>query len=225
MPNFRKLPLRETELINRDYLRISVSAPDLAHQCRPGMFFEIKSGLPSQARRLFKPVSVYQAAAGEISFLIKSVGPGTQALAELKEGDSLLLIGPLGNFFPEVEGRNALLVSGGIGYPPISYLRRVLEPKNNISLIHGGACASDVFPCDRAYTLDGSSGTKGYVTQDVAEIIKAANIDIVFSCGPLPMLKALQACIGSIEHYASLEACMACGLGACHGCAVPVGES
>lgn len=224
MPVFQKLPLSATERINRDYLRISVSAPDLAELCRPGMFFEIKAGLPSQARRLFKPVSVFDASEGVISFFIKVMGPGTQALAELKEGEPLLLTGPLGNSFPEVEDRNALLVSGGIGYPPLNFLLRKLAPANRVTLIHGGNCADDIFPCDRAYTLDGSFGTKGYVTQNVAEIIKAENIDIVFSCGPMAMLKALHSCVGNIVHYASLEAYMACGLGACHGCAVPVGE-
>lgn len=219
-----ELPLLSTERINRVYLRISVSAPDLAPRCRPGMFFEIKAGSPSQARRLFKPVSVFEAHDGEIAFLIKVVGPGTQALADLKRGDPLLLTGPLGNSFLELQGKKVLLVSGGIGYPPLAWLKQVLEPENKVIHIHGGACVTDVFPCDRAYTLDGSFGIQGLVTRDVREIIKAENIDTVCSCGPMPMLKALQSCVSGLLHYASLEAYMACGLGACHGCAVPVRE-
>ncbi|MCB5247019.1 MAG: dihydroorotate dehydrogenase electron transfer subunit [Candidatus Cloacimonetes bacterium] len=224
MPVFQELPLLGTERINRAYLRISVMAPELAEKCRPGMFFELKAGLPSQTRRLFKPISVFEASEGKISFLIKVVGPGTRALAELKPGEPLLLLGPLGNSFHLVKGQNALLVSGGIGYPPLAWLKRVLEPHNRVILVHGGSCAEDLFPCDRGYTLDGSSGDRGLVTQDIMDIIKTENIDIVYSCGPLPMLKALQACVGDLPHYASLEAYMACGLGACHGCAVPVGE-
>ncbi len=224
MPVYREVPLLSSERINRDYLRISVVVPDLAELCQPGMFFELKSGLPSQARRLFKPVSVFEASNGEIAFLIKVVGPGTQALAELKRGDPLLLTGPLGNSFPLSQGRNALLVSGGIGYPPLAWLKQELAADNKVLLIHGGSCAADVFPCDRAYTLDGSAGNLGLVTRDVPDLIKAENIDIIYSCGPVPMLKSLQACVGGLPHYASLEAYMACGLGACHGCAVPVGE-
>ncbi len=220
----QELPLLSSERINRDYLRISVAAPKLAPRCQPGMFFELKAGLPSQTRRLFKPVSVFAAQDGEISFLIKVVGPGTQALAELKRGDPLLLTGPLGNSFPLARDSKALLVSGGIGYPPLAWLKQVLAPLNKVILIHGGSCAADVFPCDRAYTLDGSAGSRGLVTLDIADIIKAESVDIVYSCGPLPMLKALQARVGDLPHYASLEAYMACGLGACHGCAVPVGE-
>ncbi len=224
MPVFLELTLHSTVRINRDYLRISVSASDLARQCLPGMFFELKAGLPSQERRLFKPVSVYTASHGQVSFLIKVLGAGTRALAELRQGEPLLLTGPLGNSFPLVEGRNALLVSGGIGYPPLSFLHGFLKPQNKVLHIHGGACSADIFTCDRAYTEDGSVGIRGLVTQDVEEIIQAQNIDIIYSCGPVPMLKSLQACVGGLPHYASLEAYMACGLDACHGCAVPVGE-
>lgn len=220
----REVPLLSSERINRDYLRISVAAPDLASLCRPGMFFELKAGLPSQTKRLFKPVSVFAAHDGEIAFLIKVVGPGTRALAELQLGEPLLLTGPLGNSFPLVRGRKALLVSGGIGYPPLAWLKLVLAADNRVVHIHGGSCAEDVFPCDLAYTLDGSAGNRGPVTLDIPDFIRTEDFDIVYSCGPLPMLKALQACVGDLPHYASLEAYMACGLGACHGCAVPAGE-
>jgi len=224
MTVFKELPLKATERINRDYFRISVLAPDLASKCQPGMFFELKASLPTQARRLFKPVSVYDVSDGQVSFLINVLGPGTQALSELRQGEKLLLLGPLGNSYPLLEGRNVLLVSGGIGYPPLSFLHGFLKPKNKVLHIHGGARAVDIFPCDRAYTEDGSAGIRGLVTRDVGQILQTENIDLVCSCGPLPMLKSLQACVGGLPHYASLEAYMACGLGACHGCAVPVGE-
>jgi dihydroorotate dehydrogenase electron transfer subunit len=221
---YKTLPVYTLRRFNRDYCEVSVLDPELAKLCMPGMFFELKAGTESQETRLFKPVSVAGASDGLVSFLIKVIGPGTQALASLGPGDSLKLIGPLGKGFPLVTGKNVLLVSGGVGYPPLEYLRKALTEENRVHFIHGGACGRDVFPCDRSYTVDGSGGKKGLVTMDVPDLLEEWKIGVVYSCGPLPMLKALARMVAPLPHYASLEAYMACGVGVCHGCAIPVGE-
>ncbi|MBW6513414.1 MAG: dihydroorotate dehydrogenase electron transfer subunit [Candidatus Syntrophosphaera sp.] len=224
-PAYKILAVTRRERINRDYHVIGLREPELAAKCQPGMFFELKAGTAGQDRKLFKPVSVYGAAEAEISFLIKVVGSGTKALSELAIGDPVKLTGPLGNGFPMIRDSNVLLVSGGVGYPPLAYLREALSSGNRITFLHGGACADDVFPCDRVYTLDGSCGQKGLVTRDVKDLIIEAKIDIVYSCGPIPMLKALAEIVAPLPHHVSMEAYMACGVGVCHGCAVPVGDA
>lgn len=224
MPFCKTLPISERVKLNPHYCVVKVRDPELAEQCRPGMFFELKADLRSQDKRLYKPVSIYEVNDADIAFLIKIVGPGTQALCGSKTMDSIKLVGPLGNGFPLCENKNILMVSGGVGYPPLAYLKNVLSASNQVIFLHGGADLEHEFPCDRFYTLDGSSGCKGYVTQDVADIMHREVIDCVYSCGPIPMLKALAAIVSPIPHYCSLEAYMACGVGICYGCAVPVGE-
>ncbi|MDZ4181902.1 MAG: dihydroorotate dehydrogenase electron transfer subunit, partial [Candidatus Cloacimonadaceae bacterium] len=115
---------------------------------------------------------------------------------------------------------------GGVGYPPLAFLKTRLPHSCQVSFLHGGACADDVFPADECYTVDGSAGIKAFVTEGVLSLITRQTIDIVYSCGPVPMLKALNAICkdNGIKHFASLEAYIACGVGVCHGCAVPVGK-
>lgn len=224
MPDYQTLPLHDFKKLGDKYIRVSVKDAQLAAQCKPGMFFEVKADLPSQADKLFKPLSVYGALDGEIFFLVKVIGAGTAALAGLEKGSALKLIGPLGNSFPLVRNSSVLLVSGGIGYPPMAWLKEALEADNEVFLLHGGACLDDIFPCDEAYTIDGSKGRKGLVTDGVREIISSRKIDLVYGCGPVPMLRALSVVVKNIPLHVSLEAYMACGIGVCHGCAVPVGE-
>jgi dihydroorotate dehydrogenase electron transfer subunit len=93
--------------------------------------------------------------------------------------------------------------------------------------MHGGASQGDVFPCDEIWTEDGSIGHKGRVCDNLQEIIIKYEIDTMYSCGPQGLLKAASETSSEIriEHYCSLEAYMACGIGVCHGCVVPIGSS
>ncbi|HOZ01402.1 MAG TPA: dihydroorotate dehydrogenase electron transfer subunit [Candidatus Syntrophosphaera sp.] len=224
MISCKTLPLAENRQLNASYRVLVVRDAEMAANCRPGMFCELKAAVPEQERKLFKPVSVYGVSGDEVSFLIKVIGPGTASLAALQPGDPLQVLGLLGNGFPIVENKMVLLVSGGVGYPPLAYLREFLESDNDIHFLHGGACAEDVFPCDEVFTDDGCAGKRGFVTDGVDKLLAEKNIDVVFSCGPLPMLKKLAQLVAPLPHYCSLEAYMACGVGVCHGCAVPVGE-
>lgn len=220
----KTLPIVQNQALQGKYHVLQVDDAELAALCAPGMFFELKADSDGQKDRLYKPISIYDVKEGRLSFLIKNIGPGTEAICRLAKDAPLRLLGPLGNSFPLLENSSLLLVSGGVGYPPIAWLKKVLSPSNRVLHLHGGACGTDVFPCDIVCTDDGSLGRKGFVTAAVAEILAEGQFDAVYSCGPSPLLKALAGLVEPLKHYVSLEAYMACGVGVCHGCAVPVGE-
>ncbi len=221
---YKILPLEKIEKIRTNYIQITIKDEDLASQCNPGNFFQIKADITSQSWRLFKPISVYDIEEESISFLIKVIGGGTRALAALKTGDKLKIYGPLGNAFPLRQDSKILMVSGGTGYPPLAFLKKRLDSSNNILFLHGGASKDDVFPCDCSYTIDGSFGNKGIVTKDIADLLKKESFDCIYSCGPVNMLKTLAQIVAPIPHYVSMEAYMACGVGVCYGCVIPTNE-
>jgi dihydroorotate dehydrogenase electron transfer subunit len=231
-PDRREIAIYSREELCGDYFILWIWDDDLSKRSKPGQFFEIRANASlsdawdeQRIPKLFKPISIYDNSGGRIGFFIKKVGPGTSALARLKAGDTLELIGPLGNGFPIVKGRRVLLLSGGIGYPPLSYLQKELINHNLIFWAHGGATSADVFPCDEVWTVDGSIGNQGLVTEGLENLLERKKIDMVYSCGPSPMLKQAAAITAAckIEHFTCMEAYMACGIGVCHGCAVPVG--
>ncbi len=216
--------IRDTVHLNAFYFVHTVNLGDLAQQIKPGQFFELKPSIPSQ-HRLRKPFSVYGVQSPEISFMIRKTGPATEQFSLLKPGDRLDIIGPLGNSFPIEPGKQALLVSGGIGYPPLSLLKKeLLKAGNQVWWMHGGRTKDDIFPADAIWTDDGSAGQTGFVTDGLLDYLQSHNPDVVYACGPKPMLKT---CAGiAFEHriplFVSLEEYMACGIGVCHGCAVKV---
>lgn len=218
----KTLKISGIDHLNGPYAVIRVQDSGLASNSRPGMFFELRA--LSQKDRLFKPISVYKADGESLEFFFKLIGEGTKALGQLQTGDDLELIGPLGNEFPLPEGRKALLVSGGVGYPPLAWLKKALPPSTTAIHLHGGAGKDDVWDCDLVCTINGSAGHKGLVTDLVPDLLRVESIDLVYSCGPLPMLKKLASLCKGIQHYVSMEAYMACGVGVCYGCAIPVGD-
>ena len=161
----------------------------------------------------------------ELQFLLEVVGPGTQRLAELRPGEELALVGPLGVGFraPIGEGR-PLLVGGGIGAAPILCLSEELA---DASLLLGfrsaaHAEAARLFPGALVMTDDGSVGRRGVVTEALREELERDRAATVFACGPPPMLEAVRALCGELGVPAqlALESSMACGFGACFGCVV-----
>lgn len=232
-PQYRQRSIQQREELSEDYFLLWIWDEALGAAGSPGQFYEIRPMARLQNAmqyraipKLFKPISIYDNQGGRIGFMIKKVGEGTIALSKLKAGDLLELIGPAGNGFPMVSGKRILMVSGGVGYPPLWYLQKSLINHNQVYWMHGGASQGDIFPCDEIWTADGSIGRKGFVTEGVADNLKRLNIDLVYSCGPMPMLKTVSEITTQmdIQHYTSLEAYMACGIGVCHGCAVPIGN-
>jgi dihydroorotate dehydrogenase electron transfer subunit len=179
----------------------------------------------------------------EAHFLLEDVGPGTRRLCELRAGDQLWALGPLGQGFrvggPDLEGRRALLVGGGVGIAPLAILQdtlagpapgraglaaslvdvTVLLGFRDAARAEGAALLRDA----RVATDDGSSGHHGLVTELLAEELQADPHAVVYACGPAPMLEGVRAMCEQQATPAqlALEAGMACGFGACYGCVVP----
>jgi dihydroorotate dehydrogenase electron transfer subunit len=164
---------------------------------------------------------------GRLEFLFENVGPGTRRLCELRAGDGLWLLGPLGVGFraPE-EGRRPLLVGGGVGIAPLAIWQDELVPTHPAPALLGfrdalHAEGAGLLRSPRVATDDGSVGFHGLVTELLKEEI---DTDVaVYACGPPPMLEAVRALCESegVPAQLALESGMACGYGACFGCVVP----
>jgi dihydroorotate dehydrogenase electron transfer subunit len=162
---------------------------------------------------------------GTLDFMLEDVGPGTRRLAELRPGDGLWLLGPLGNgFAPPRDGRRPILVGGGVGTAPLAIWSDALGGEALVLLGFRDAAHADgaeLIPGARVATDDGSAGHKGLVT-DLLRVQIGAEVE-VYACGPPAMLEAVRALCAEhdVPAQLALEAGMACGYGACFGCVVP----
>jgi NAD(P)H-flavin reductase len=215
----------------------------------PGQFYMLaaQSGWGGEAGRPYLPraFSVAQAKEGDggvrLDFLAESVGPGTDRLVGLRQGEALWVTGPLGRPFsapreitPEASG--AVLVGGGIGVAPLALLRRGFAAAGIASRVLLGfrdeahAGGTDLFDCSevRLASEDGHTGHHGRVTDLLAVLLAGddAGSAVVYACGPPAMLEAVR--VMCAEHGVAVELAMespmACGYGACFGCAVPLAE-
>lgn len=193
-----------------------------AGEARPGQFISVytKDG----SRLLPRPISIceIEKEEGRLRIVYRIAGAGTEEFSHYESGDSIEIMGPLGNGFP-TEGENVFLIGGGIGIPPMLELAKSLNCDKQIIL---GYRDSHLFLKDEfeAYgqvyvaTEDGSAGTKGNVLNAIRE--QGLTADVMYACGPTPMLRALKeyAKENHIRCYISLEERMACGIGACLAC-------
>ena len=179
---------------------------------------------------LRRPISVFDVdfSSQQLSLLIQKVGDGTVALSQLKAGEVVNLLLPLGNGFtiPSESGKRLLLVGGGVGIAPLLYLGRVLrDGGHEVNFLLGFRSTRemiDLKPYEAigevfVTTEDGSAGERGFVTNHSVLDQKA---DFIYTCGPTPMMKAVAAYAkkASVACEVSLENKMACGLGACLCC-------
>ena len=172
----------------------------------PGQFFMLE--VPG--RVLPRPMSLCQAPADELSFLMEPIGPGTRALCALEPGSAIHVFGPLGNGF-DLDVARPLLVAGGIGIAPMPYVRDALG---------GDAPAILGFRSDRHAEAAASLLPGAEVVVEprfVTELLPDEPHDVL-ACGPEPMLEAVRALVPSAQ--LAWEAPMACGYGACYGCVV-----
>ena len=171
----------------------------------PGQFFMLEA----PGRLLPRPMSLCLAPPGELAFLIDPIGPGTRALCRLTPGDDLYVLGPLGNGF-DFDVERPLLVGGGIGIAPLPYLAEAL----------GGSPAVLGFRSDwHAEAASLLPGAEVCVEPKLVTELISTGHDVL-ACGPEPMLEAVRAL--APEAQLAWEAPMACGYGACYGCAVEV---
>lgn len=203
---------------------------ELAGQAAPGQFVGVFPG--KESTLLPRPISICEVSEDRkaIRLVYRIAGKGTMEFSHYKAGRRIWLLGILGNGYPlaQAEGKKVLLMGGGIGIPPIVELAKKLReqmPQGDIS-IAAGYRNQDLFLKEELQqygrvmiaTEDGSVGTKG----NVMDAIKAEGVraEIIFACGPMPMLRAIKqyAKEQEIPAYISLEERMACGVGACLGC-------
>lgn len=218
--------------ITDDYFALYLKCPVDLPLIFPGQFAEIL--VPnSTTTYLRRPFSIYDVdyETNVLSLLIKKVGDGTAALMQLKAGDVLNLVYPLGNSFSLPAGKRALLIGGGVGIAPMLMLAKLMH-KNGLQpdVLIGGRTSGDIIEPEKysAYadvfitTDDGSAGEKGMVTQHSLFSEKLDEYSAIYACGPDPMMKAVAriAASHSIPCEISLENTMACGIGACLCCVV-----
>ena len=209
------------QCIGTDIYDMVLSFPKGAKEARPGQF--IAMYCEDGTKLLPRPISIcgIDAEAGTLRVVYRIAGEGTRLFSQMKVGDSLEVMGPLGNGFT-MKDKKAIIVGGGIGIPPMLELAKQLDCEKTVVLGYRDelflkeefeACA-DV----AVATEDGSAGMKG----TVIDAIEAAQVsgEIIYACGPMPMLKALAeyADAHGMEAQISLEERMACGIGACLGC-------
>lgn len=202
---------------------------ELVQDMAPGQFVHVRVG-DSFEPLLRRPISIanINKEMNEFTMIYRAEGRGTELLAKKQVGDTADVLGPIGNGFP-VEavpsGGTALLVGGGIGVPPLYELAKQLHARD-VQTIHVlGFQSENVAFYEEQFsalgethyvTVDGTKGTKGFVTNLLDEL--KPEFDVFYSCGPLPMLKALEAQFPDKPGYLSFEERMGCGIGACFAC-------
>ena len=173
---------------------------------------------------LRRPISVCDSVSGELTILYKIVGHGTEAMAKLPEGARLNILTGLGNGYDTTRVKNAaLLIGGGVGVPPLYMLAKELIAKGKtVHVILGFNTVGEVFYENEfralgasvtVTTVDGSYGVRGFVTN----AMEGAPYDYFYTCGPLPMLRAVYGATNTSGQF-SFEERMGCGFGACMGC-------
>lgn len=224
------LTVVSAERLSRRHVLLKLTAAEALPEMIPGQFVEVRvDGSPSTFLR--RPISInwVDREHNELWLLVAAVGDGTRRLANLRAGDVVNCLLPLGNGFslPQRPDCRMLLVGGGVGVAPLLFLGKVIRDMGGSpSFLLGARSAADLLEIDLfrqvgtvyVTTEDGSMGTKGFVTDH--PILTSEHFDRICTCGPKPMMVAMArfASKAGIDCEASLENMMACGLGACLCC-------
>lgn len=225
------------QAVGPDLYEMDIKSPLIAAECQPGQFLHIRPGLEHDPL-LRRPLSLYDvdASDGTISFLYKVVGRGTEILTRVQAGSRVDVMGPMGSGFTLPEpGSRALLVGGGVGMAPLVFLaRRLVQIGCEVVILYGAATKSGLGAYKRiasldvdcaAATDDGSAYYNGNVidmlTSPAGTRLDPTRTDFIYACGPEAMMAAVAgfARKAGIPGEVSLEEYMACGVGACLGCA------
>ena len=229
--------LVKKEKLTEGIFKYSVKAPEIANTAKAGQFLEIKVSKQTEPF-LRRPISIYNIDKNEgiVEFAFQVKGRGTTLLSEFEIGDKIDIMGPLGfgTFDVETDYKSVAIIGGGIGIFPLYELTKELKGKSSLN-VYLGFRNKDFVTCEKEFeeiglnklvvtTDDGSYKEKGFAIDFMKQDIKEHMVDKIFACGPLPMLKAVReyAIKENIPCQISLEQNMACGIGACLGCAVKV---
>ena len=211
----------------------------IAKRARPGQFVQVLCA-DSSDPLLPRPFSFLTATKNDFSLLYQVVGKGTRLLEQAKKGDTLWVLGPLGNGFNLGRRETVVLAGGGVGIPPLYHLaEKLVEGKISVHVFLG-ARNKNLILCEKEFrklgvgarhavplhiaTEDGSKGAKGLVTKPLEDFLKKIDPKQtrIYTCGPTPMLKAVSLLSQKygMDCEVSVEEPMACGFGACLGCAI-----
>jgi len=225
------------------YHQIIIGVGDLVRNCRPGNFIAISVGGDSSRmilRRAFAISRTSESAqyGGTVELIVAPHGAGSRWLASQSEGTEIDVVTPLGTAFGiPTEPINALLIGGGYGSAPLFGLAEVLKSRGcRTDMLLGASVGEKIYaPMEgkrsvnslQIFTEDGSMGEKGRVTSRLPSIISERAIDVIYSCGPMPMLRAITEIseASGVIHQCAVEEAMACGVGICMTCVLPVKDS
>jgi dihydroorotate dehydrogenase electron transfer subunit len=222
------------------YHHLTIVAPGLAEHARPGQFVALAVGGPASGNLLRRCFSIHKASpsgarGGTVDVVISPVGPGTEWLTRLRAHDEVEVIGPLGRPFPlPAEPVACVLVGGGYGSAPLDSLPESpplpgchveIEPRAATQPLasgraEAGRCADGV----TVTTDDGSAGTPGWVSDVLPDVVRRTSAGVVYGCGPMGMLRSITdvaTAEGAVAQVA-VEESMACGIGVCMTCVMPV---
>ncbi len=219
------------------YVELTLAAPDIAERTEPGQFVAFAVGGPTSAHLLRRSIAVAGAGDGAVTVVVAPHGPGSTWLAGLQVGDAVDVVGPLGRPYPlPADGVPALLVGGGYGAAALVGLAaRLRAAGSTVVAVCGAASADRLSSVDELAELadvvvttdDGSAGRQGWVTDATAQLLTSgapARVGVVYACGPMGMLRAVaeQATAAGVPSYVAVEESMACGVGVCMTCVLPV---
>jgi dihydroorotate dehydrogenase electron transfer subunit len=223
------------------YHQILISIGEVVHNCRPGNFVAISVGGDNSGLILRRAFAISRVSHrsdrgdGTMELIIAPYGSGSRWLCSQLEDAELDIIVPLGTAFGiPTEPAQALLIGGGYGSAPLFGLAEVLKLRGcRVDMILGASTASKIYaPLEgkrsvnslKIYTEDGSAGILGKVTDPISSLIKDGVVDVIYSCGPMTMLAAISkiATATNIVHQCAVEESMACGIGVCMTCVLPV---
>lgn len=225
------------------YHQILLNVGQMVNGCKPGNFVAIKVGGDNSRmvlRRAFaiSRVSLTGPYGGSMELIVAPFGQGSKWLCSQVEGSTIDLIAPLGTAFGiPTEPVRALLVGGGYGSAPLFGLAEVLKNRGcRVDMYLGASTGAKIYaPMEgkrsvnvlKIYTEDGSMGERGRVTEPIPALISDGLVDVIYSCGPMPMLRAIsELVLGSdVVHQCAVEESMACGVGICMTCVLPVSDS
>lgn len=222
------------------YHHLTFVAPGLAEHARPGQFVALAVGGETSATLLRRCFSIHKVSpsgtyGGTVDVVISAVGAGTRWLADLRAHDEVSIVGPLGRAFPlPQEPVPCVLVGGGYGSAPLFWLAEALRERGcHVEMVLGAATEQKLFGVVEARraadavtvtTDDGSAGTRGWVSDVLPEVITRSGAAVVYGCGPMGMLKSITdvaTAHGAVAQVA-VEESMACGVGVCMTCVMPV---
>jgi len=225
------------------YHQIILNIGDLAAVCKPGNFVAISVGGDTSRMVLRRAFAISRVATnatfgGTMELIVAPHGQGSKWLCAQQEGDLIDIVAPLGTAFGiPTEPVPVLLVGGGYGSAPLFGLAEVLNARGcRVDMLLGASTASKIYaPMEgkravnsmRIYTEDGSMGQQGRVTDPIPEIINDLKIAVIYSCGPMAMLSAITKISDQYEvvHQCAVEESMACGIGICMTCVLPVAHA